>query len=77
MTIELKDKCVKSRQGKYVVYDIDWLLDHLASEIALLWNAKQRDVMAFDQKGWEHWQLVEGHQEEYGFECLDRPEKGE
>lgn len=32
MTIEISDKTLKARQGKYVVYDVDYLLSHLAGK---------------------------------------------
>ena len=36
MKIECSDKAVKVRKANFVMYDIDYLLDHLAQEICLL-----------------------------------------
>ena len=58
MKIEISDGCLKSRQGKYVIYDIDYLLSHLASETALLWNSRQRKVEVFDKE--KMWREIEG-----------------
>ena len=49
MKIEISDRCLKSRQGKYVIYDVDWLLKNLASEVALLWDSKHRKVQKIDK----------------------------
>lgn len=48
MNIEISKGCLKKRQGKYVVYDVDFLLSHLASEVALLWDSKQRKIKPID-----------------------------
>ena len=53
MKIEINDKCLKSRQGRYVIYDVDWLLDHLAGEVALLWNSKQRRITVPDKADYD------------------------
>lgn len=50
MNIEISKGCLKKRQGKYVVYDVDFLLTHLASEVALLWDAKQFKVKPFNKQ---------------------------
>lgn len=36
MNVEIKDGTLTSRIGNYVIYDIDYLLDHLSQEIWLL-----------------------------------------
>lgn len=48
MNIDIKDGTKKIRLGNYVVYDVDYLLDHLASEVSLMYSAKQRNVAVFD-----------------------------
>lgn len=40
MMIEISDGTLKKRTGKYVVYDVDYLLNHLAQEIYLLEHSK-------------------------------------
>lgn len=36
MKIDIPEKTLKFRKGKYVLYDIDYLLDHLSQEVHLL-----------------------------------------
>ena len=36
MKIEIPDKTLKYRKGNYVLYDINYLLDHLSQEVHLL-----------------------------------------
>lgn len=36
MKIEMLEGMVKARKGNYVVYDIDYLMEHLAKEVCLL-----------------------------------------
>ena len=50
MTIEVSDKTLKKRTGRFVVYDVDYLLNHLAQEVALLYNSNNRKVSRFDPK---------------------------
>jgi hypothetical protein len=50
MIIEIRDDCVKYRQGKYVVYDVDWLLSNLAGEVALLWDSRKINVKNFNRE---------------------------
>lgn len=57
MIIEIKDKCLKARQGKYVVYDVDYLLSHLAGEVALLWNSQNRKAEPLDKN--KIWREIE------------------
>lgn len=38
MIIEIGDKTLKLRKGRYVVYDVNYLLSHLPQEIALLYS---------------------------------------
>lgn len=38
--VELKDGIKKLRSGNFVVYDIDYLLENLAREISMLYQAK-------------------------------------
>lgn len=40
-TIELKDGIKKLRSRNFVVYDIDYLLENLAREISILYQAKR------------------------------------
>ena len=42
MKIELNDSVRKARHKNLVIYDIDYLLDHLAREIYLLENYRQQ-----------------------------------
>lgn len=65
MTIEISDKTLKMRKGKFVVYDVDYLLNHLAQEVALLYNSNNRKVSRFDsEKFWnEIDQVREGENE--------------
>ena len=49
MTIRISNKCLKARKENFVIYDVDYLLSHLAGEIALLWESKQHKVNAFDK----------------------------
>ena len=36
MKIEIPEKTLKYRKGNYVLYDINYLLDHLSQEVHLL-----------------------------------------
>jgi len=36
MRIDIPDKTLKYRKGNYVLYDINYLLDHLSQEVHLL-----------------------------------------
>lgn len=48
-SIDIPDGIKKARTKNYVVYDIDWLLDHLAQEIYLLeyGRRKMKDISTF------------------------------
>ena len=48
-SIEIPDGIKKARTKNYVVYDVDWLLDHLAQEIYLLeyGRRKVKDIPTF------------------------------
>lgn len=48
MNIDIKDGTKKIRMGEYVIYNVDYLLDHLAQEVAIMENARQRNVAVFD-----------------------------
>lgn len=41
MRIDIPEKTLKFRKGNYVLYDINYLLDHLAQEVFLLENYRQ------------------------------------
>lgn len=41
MTINIADGVLKARKGDYVLYRIDYLLDHLAREVHLLEEYRQ------------------------------------
>ena len=59
MTIEISDKTLKKRTGRFVVYDVDYLLKHLAQEVALLYNSNNRKVSRFEsEKFWEEIEQV-------------------
>lgn len=47
-TFTISDKTKKARFGKYVVYDVDFLLDHLADEVHLLMASRE---LASKKKG--------------------------
>lgn len=48
-TVELKDGMKKLRSGNFVIYDIDYLLENLAREICMLYQAKSDfDKPVFD-----------------------------
>lgn len=40
-TIRFSDGALKVRTGRFIVYDYDWLLEHLDSETAILQGAKR------------------------------------
>ena len=41
MRIDIPEKTLKFRKGNFVLYDIDYLLDHLAQEVFLLEQYRQ------------------------------------
>ena len=41
MNVEIKDGTLKARHGKYVVYDVDYLLKNLSREVYLLEASKR------------------------------------
>ena len=41
MKIEIPEKTLKYRKGNYVLYDINYLLDHLSQEVHLLEEYRQ------------------------------------
>ena len=41
MFLEIHEKSLKSRHGNFVVYDVDYLLDNLAREVALLESSRR------------------------------------
>lgn len=45
MTINIADGVLKARKGDYVLYRIDYLLDHLAREVHLLEEYRQMREM--------------------------------
>lgn len=49
MIVEINDGTLKIRKGEYVIYKVDYLLDHLAQEVALMETARQRQVSVFDE----------------------------
>lgn len=50
MTIAITDGTLKARVGKYMIYDIDYLLDNLSREVYLLESyRKQPPLMKFDK----------------------------
>ena len=50
MKIEIPEGTLKFRKGKYVLYDIDYLLDHLSQEVHLLEEYRQNKGNKID---WE------------------------
>lgn len=42
MRIDIPEKTLKFRKGNFVLYDIDYLLDHLSQEVHLLEQYRQR-----------------------------------
>ena len=63
MTIRISNKCLKARKENFVIYDVDYLLSHLAGEIALLWESRQHNVKQFDKAELEK-MLHEGREQE-------------
>lgn len=54
MKIEIPEKTLKYRKGNYVLYDVDYLLDHLAQEVFLLENYRQHK----DEHAKLKWELL-------------------
>jgi hypothetical protein len=54
MQINITDGCLKYRTGNYVVYNIDYLLDHQNMELELLRKARESRKTAKPIK----WELV-------------------
>ena len=50
MKIEIPEGTLKFRKGKYVLYDIDYLLDHLSQEVHILEEYRQNKGNKID---WE------------------------
>ena len=49
MIVDIPDGALKIRQGEYVIYKVDYLLDHLAAEVALMENCRHKQVGVFDE----------------------------
>ena len=52
MRIDIPEKTLKFRKGNFVLYDIDYLLDHLAQEVHLLEEYRQ-NKKKHPQVDWE------------------------
>ena len=52
MRIDIPEKTLKFRKGNFVLYDIDYLLDHLAQEVHLLEEYRQ-NKKTHPQVDWE------------------------
>jgi hypothetical protein len=52
MRIDIPEKTLKFRKGNFVLYDIDYLLDHLSQEVHLL-EEYRRSKKTHPQVDWE------------------------
>ena len=50
MNVEIKDGTLKARHGRYVVYDVDYLLKNLSREIYLLESSKRCPKQVTDKE---------------------------
>jgi hypothetical protein len=50
MNVEIKDGTLKARHGKYVVYDVDYLLKNLSREVYLLESSRRCPKQVTDKE---------------------------